>query len=156
MSLQAHDYEEIRQLLARYNFAIDFGHIDDWVETFVPEGKFSCVGLPEDAPLGGTHEGKDALRSYAESHFGVNQGRARHWNWNLVIEGNGDTATMQCYLNAYSAGQGESALFRVTGVYRDRLSRTESGWKFVEREVTIDPACLDRFKKLPTRCSRFV
>ena len=133
MSLQAHDYEEIRQLLARYNFAIDFGHIDDWVETFVPEGKFSCVGLPEDAPLGGTHEGKDALRSYAESHFGVNQGRARHWNWNLVIEGNGDTATMQCYLNAYSAGQGESALFRVTGVYRDRLSRTESGWKFVER-----------------------
>ena len=140
MSLQAHDYEEIRQLLARYNFAIDFGHIDDWVETLVPEGKFSCVGLPEDAPLGGTHEGKDALRSYAESHFGVNQGRARHWNWNLVIEGNGDTATMQCYLNAYSAGQGESALFRVTGVYRDRLSRTESGWKFVEREVTIDPA----------------
>ena len=140
MSLHAGDYEEIRQLLARYNFAIDFGHIDDWVETFVPEGKFSCVGLPEDAPLGGTHEGKDALRSYAESHFGVNQGRARHWNWNLVIEGNGDTATMQCYLNAYSAGQGESALFRVTGVYRDRLSRTESGWKFVEREVTIDPA----------------
>ncbi|MBA4813215.1 MAG: nuclear transport factor 2 family protein [Acidimicrobiales bacterium] len=140
MSLQADDYEEIRQLLARYNFAIDFGHIDDWVETFVPEGKFSCVGLPKDAPLGGTHEGKDALRSYAESHFGVNQGRARHWNWNLVIEGNGDTATMQCYLNAYSAGQGESALFRVTGVYRDRLSRTESGWKFVEREVTIDPA----------------
>ena len=140
MSLQADDYEEIRQLLARYNFAIDFGLIDDWVETFVPEGKFSCVGLPEDAPLGGTHEGKDALRSYAESHFGVNQGRARHWNWNLVIEGNGDTATMQCYLNAYSAGQGESALFRVTGVYRDRLSRTESGWKFVEREVTIDPA----------------
>ena len=140
MSLQADDHEEIRQLLARYNFAVDFGHIDDWVETFVPEGKFSCVGLPEDAPLGGTHEGKDALRSYAESHFGVNQGRARHWNWNLVIEGNGDTATMQCYLNAYSAGQGESALFRVTGVYRDRLSRTESGWKFVEREVTIDPA----------------
>ena len=140
MSLQANDYEEIRQLLARYNFAIDFGHIDDWVETFVPEGKFTCVGLPEGAPLGGTHEGKDALRSYAESHFGVNQGRARHWNWNLVIEGNGDTATMQCYLNAYSAGQGESALFRVTGVYRDRLSRTESGWKFVEREVTIDPA----------------
>ena len=140
MSLQADDYEEIRQLLARYNFAIDFGHIDDWVETFVPVGKFSCVGLSKDAPLGGTHEGKDALRSYAESHFGVNQGRARHWNWNLVIEGNGDTATMQCYLNAYSAGQGESALFRVTGVYRDRLSRTESGWKFVEREVTIDPA----------------
>ena len=140
MGLQPSDYEEIRQLLARYNFAVDFGHIDEWVDTFTADGTFSCVGLPDGAPLGGKHEGKDALRAYAESHFAINQGRARHWNWNLVIEGSGDAATMQCYLNAYSAGQGDSALFRATGVYRDRLSRTESGWKFLEREVTIDPA----------------
>ena len=104
-------------------------------------GSEMCIrDSPDGAPLGGKHEGKDALRAYAESHFAINQGRARHWNWNLVIEGSGDAATMQCYLNAYSAGQGDSALFRATGVYRDRLSRTESGWKFVEREVTIDPA----------------
>ena len=140
MALQPSDYEEIRQLLARYNFAVDFGHIDEWLDTFTADGTFSCVGLPDGAPLGGKHEGKDALRAYAESHFAINQGRARHWNWNLVIEGSGDAATMQCYLNAHSAGQGDSALFRATGVYRDRLSRTESGWKFVEREVTIDPA----------------
>ena len=140
MALQPSDYEEIRQLLARYNFAVDFGHIDEWVDTFTADGTFSCVGLPDGAPLGGKHEGKDALRASAESHFAINQGRARHWNWNLLIEGSGDAATRQCYLNADSAGQGDSALFRATGVYRDRLSRTESGWKFVEREVTIDPA----------------
>ena len=140
MALQPDDYEEIRQLLGRYNFAIDFGHIDDWVETFIPEGTFSCVGLPDGAPLGGKHHGETGLRAYAESHFAINQGRARHWNWNLVIEGSGDTATMQSYLNAHSAGQGDSAVLRATGVYRDRLSRTENGWKFAEREVTIDPA----------------
>ena len=140
MSLQPSDYEEIRQLLARYNFAVDFGHIDKWVDTFTPDGTFSCVGLPDGAPLGGKHQGRDALRAYAESHFEINQGRARHWNWNLVIEGDGDTATMQCYLNAFSAGQGDSAQFRATGVYRDRLLRTDEGGKFAEREVTIDPA----------------
>ena len=47
MSLQPSDYEEIRQLLARYNFAVDFGHIDKWVDTFTPDGTFSCVGLPD-------------------------------------------------------------------------------------------------------------
>ena len=89
---------------------------------------------------GGNLNGENCRRAWAESHFAINEGRARHWNWNLVIEGSGDTATMQSYLNAHSAGQGDSAVLRATGVYRDRLSRTESGWKFVEREVTIDPA----------------
>ncbi|MDE0873342.1 MAG: nuclear transport factor 2 family protein [Acidimicrobiales bacterium] len=140
MSLTSSDHEEIRQLLARYNFAIDFGEIDSWVQTFTSNGVFSCLGMPEGAPLGGTHRGADALRAYAETHFSINQGRARHWNWNLLIEGDNDSATMQCYLNAYSAGQGDTALFRVTGVYRDRMVRTDDGWRFVEREVTIDPA----------------
>ncbi|HIF65357.1 MAG TPA: nuclear transport factor 2 family protein [Acidimicrobiia bacterium] len=140
MSFTSSDHEEIRQLLARYNFAIDFGDIDSWVQTFTSDGVFSCLGMPEGAPLGGTHRGADALRTYAETHFSINQGRARHWNWNLLIEGNNDSATMQCYLNAYSAGQGDTALFRVTGMYRDRMVRTDDGWKFIEREVTIDPA----------------
>ncbi len=140
MSLTSSDHEEIRQLLARYNFAIDFGEINSWVQTFTSNGVFSCLGMPEGAPLGGTHRGADALRAYAETHFSINQGRARHWNWNLLIEGDNDSATMQCYLNAYSAGQGDTALFRVTGVYRDRMVRTDDGWRFIEREVTIDPA----------------
>ena len=140
MSLEPSVYEEIRQLLARYNFAVDLGDVDSWVNTFTPDGTFSCVGLPDGAPLGGTHQGQDALRAYAETHFSINQGRARHWNWNLLIEGDGDAATMQCYLNAYSAGQGDSALFRATGIYRDRLVRTADGWRFAQREVTIDPA----------------
>ena len=140
MPLEPSDYEEIRQLLAQYNFAIDFGNIEQWVDTFTADGSFTCLGLPEDAPLGGHHEGKDALREYAKRHFSINQGRARHWNWNLLIEGNGDEAKMTCYLNAYSAGQGDTALFRVTGIYRDSLQRTDSGWKFAKREVSIDPA----------------
>ena len=41
MSLEPSDYEEIRQLLARYNFAVDLGDADSWVNTFTPDGTFS-------------------------------------------------------------------------------------------------------------------
>ncbi|MDG2113578.1 MAG: nuclear transport factor 2 family protein [Actinomycetota bacterium] len=140
MTLSADDHIAIEQLLARYNWAIDFGDIDTWISTFTPDGVFECLGLPEGTPTGGRHAGSEALRAYGNTHYGVSQGRARHWNWNLVIEGDGDRATMRCYLNAYSAGQGDSALFRVTGVYRDVLKRTDDGWRFASRQVTIDPA----------------
>ncbi len=140
MGLSAEDHAEIQQLLARYNWAVDFGPAAAWAATFTPDGVFECVGLPEGAPLGGRSEGSEALKAYAATHYGINQGRARHWNWNLLIEGHGDEATMQCYLNAYSAGQGPTAEFRVTGVYRDTLRRTVDGWRFASRQVTIDPA----------------
>ena len=85
-ALTPQDHEDIRQLLARYNLAIDLGRIGQWVECFTPDGVFECVGLPDGAPLGGRHEGVDALRAYAETHYGINKGRARHWNWNLLVE----------------------------------------------------------------------
>jgi|TARA_B110000444_G_scaffold247274_1_gene269734 hypothetical protein len=140
MPLTAQDHEDIRQLLARYNFAIDLGDIAGWVSTFTTDGVFECLGLPASAPLGGRHAGTDQLSKYALKHFETNKGRARHWNWNLVVDGTHDKAEMKCYLNAYSAGQGASAEFRVTGIYRDKLVKISDGWRFKERQVTIDPA----------------
>ncbi|MFV0525316.1 MAG: nuclear transport factor 2 family protein [Acidimicrobiales bacterium] len=136
----ASDRAAVEQLLATYNMAIDLGDIDTWVSCFTDDGEFVCDGLPEGAPLGGLHRGKDALHAYGRTHYGINKGRARHWNWNLLLDVDGDTATLQCYLNACSAGQGDSATLRSTGIYRDRLVRTADGWRFRRRHVTIDPA----------------
>ncbi len=138
IALTPEDHEDIRQLLARYNLAIDLGRIDDWVDCFTPDGVFECIGLPEDSILGGRHEGPEALRAYADGHYGLHRGRARHWNWNLLIEGAGDRATMTSYLNAYSAGQGDDAVLRATGIYRDELIRADGQWRFASRQVTID------------------
>ena len=140
MTQRADDHENIRQLMARYNWAIDFGDIDAWVDCFTDDGVFSCVGLPEDDPRGGTHEGREALHAYGLAHYARSKGRARHWNWNLIIDIDGDIGTVRCYLNAYGAGQGDSAILRTTGVYRDSLRHTDDGWRFASREVTIDPA----------------
>lgn len=138
MALTALDYEEIRQLVARYNFAIDFGDVEGWADCFSADGLFLCT--PEGGPLTGRHQGRDALVAYAKTHYGLSKGNARHWNWNLEIGADGDAATMRCYLGAYSATSADGpAKLRSTGVYRDKLAKVDGAWLFAERHIHIDP-----------------
>jgi ketosteroid isomerase-like protein len=135
--MDAIEYEHIRQLLGRYNLAIDLGDPEGWAATFTPDGTFRCTGLPEDSPLGGRYEGTDQLVAYAKLHYRIAKGRARHWNANLVIDGDGETARMRCYLLALTAGGGKLA--GTTGIYDDRLRKVNETWLFVERHIAIDP-----------------
>ena len=134
------DLEAIRRLIAEYNWRLDAGAVEEWVACFTEDGVFSCVGLPEGDPRGGSHKGHEALKAYGEAHYAINQGRVRHWNWNLVIDIDGDQATHRCYMNAFGAGRAESAELRFTGFYYDTLRRTADGWRFSSREVRLDPA----------------
>lgn len=133
--MNASDCEQIRQLLARYNLAIDFGDADGWAACFAPDGVFECKGVPDGSPLGGRYQGTDALRVYAETHRSVTKGRARHWNANTMIEGDGNTATMTCYLLVLTVG---GPLRGVTGVYHDRLRKVDGEWRFIERSIALD------------------
>jgi hypothetical protein len=134
--MDAIEYEHIRRLLGRYNLAIDLGDAEGWAATFTPDGVFQCSGLPEGSPLGGRYEGTAELVAYARTHFGIYAGRARHWNANLVIDGDGETATMRCYLLALTAGSGRLA--GTTGIYEDHLHKVDGEWRFVERHIRID------------------
>ena len=129
------DHEEIRQLLARYNFAIDLGDPTGWAACFTEDGVFECSGLPEGNPLGGRHVGAEALRAYAATHFGVLKGRARHWNGSIQIDGDGERATMRCYMLALVTG---SLTASSTGIYRDKLRKVGNRWLFAERHITLD------------------
>jgi len=140
MGSEADDFEAIRRLVAEYNWHLDAGNVDDWVACFTEDGAFSCVGLPPDDPRGGIHKGHDALRAYGKSHYAINQGRVRHWNWNLLIDLAGDSATHRCYMNAFGAGRAETAELRFTGFYHDTLRRTANGWRFASREIHLDSA----------------
>ncbi len=134
--MDAIDYERIRQLLGRYNMAIDLGDAEGWAATFTPDGVFLCTGVPDGSPFGGRHEGTAELIAYAKTHYGAAKGRARHWNANLVIDGDGETATMRCYLLALTTGGGK--LSGTTGIYNDRLRKVDGHWRFVERHIAID------------------
>ncbi len=132
---------EIQELGARYTHAIDFGHPQAWADCFTADG---CFISPQ-----GRHDGRDALVNFAAASA-ASAISARHWTNNWVIDGDGDGdgdhASASCYLNLINANPGTPGRHAaqaagasiVTGLYRDRLRRTDGTWKFVERAVTTD------------------
>ena len=53
-----------------------------------------------------------------------------------MVDGDGETATMRCYLLALTAGGGK--LSGTTGIYQDRLRKQDGEWRFVERHIAVD------------------
>jgi hypothetical protein len=129
MTLPAADQLAIQQLYARYNHAIDFGDGPGWAACFTAEGTFSS-GM-------GTFVGTEQLQSFGS---GFSQRiKARHWTNNLVLEGDGDSATGRCYLLLVRPGSAEGAPGLIaTGIYADELTRGPQGWLFTKRTVTTD------------------
>lgn len=115
------DLEDIRQLVARYNFAFDerdvAAYLDCWVEDGFVErrnSKPSCRGHAQLAAL---------VRDFPVD--------GRHVSTDLVIDLNGDEAIMRHYLLYLDMGPPcEVSMF---GVWNDKVVRTPGGWKYKER-----------------------
>jgi len=123
------DQLAIRELTARYNYAIDEGRVDDWVATFTPDGTFESTLL-------GKHTGVEALRKFAEGYSGAFTGR--HCTTDFVVDLDGDEAKQRCYL--ILVNNAGTPVVGVTAVYEDVLRRTGDGWRFVHRKVVPDTA----------------
>ncbi len=129
------DHEQIRTLLARYNFAFDSGDAPAWVACFTADGAFESTGV-ESEPV--RVVGADLL-AFAERQQAINQGRGRHWTNNEIIEVHGDRATMTCYLLAVTTSRRIASI----GVYRDELRKVDGRWLFTLRHVDVDPRPAD-------------
>jgi uncharacterized protein (TIGR02246 family) len=114
----------IKQLVARYCHALDRGDGEGWASAFTEDGRFETVGRF-------AHEGRAAIAKALGSRTPY---RSRHFPCNLLIEVDGDTATMRAYLKVLSGGR-----ISVTGQYEDRLRKVDGQWLFVERRFTHDP-----------------
>jgi hypothetical protein len=126
MSNVYEDKLEIRELMSRYNDAVDHHAVDDWVALFVEGGVLDLVGTAR-------FEGTEALRTFAGSLRDVYATTPmRHCTGNEVIDVDGDTATGRCYLTVLHA-QGDKIDVRLFGVYTDSLRRVDGSWRFVER-----------------------
>lgn len=128
MPLTVEDRLDIQDLLARYNQAIDGGDGEAWAETFAPDGIFH-------SDRRGTHQGRETLAAFARERH-ADGGPRRHWTNNVVIEGDGDEATMRVYLLMLSV-DGAPELMG-TARYEDQLRRIDGAWKFVRRDITTD------------------
>jgi len=124
MPLATEDRLDIQDLVARYNHAIDGGDAEAWAATFAPDGTFESRGE--------VHAGTDALVAFARG-FQERMAGARHWNNNLVIEGDGDEARTSCYLMLWRGGEPVSE-----AKYVDTLSRIDGQWRFTSRKVVRD------------------
>jgi ketosteroid isomerase-like protein len=117
----------IRELTARYNYAIDDGRVDEWVATFTEDGTF-------ESSLLGKHTGKEALRAFGEGYSAAFTGR--HCTTDHVVDLDGDRARQRCYLVLVNNDGGSRV--STTAVYEDELRRTPNGWRFTNRRVVPD------------------
>ena len=128
MPLSTDDTIAIQQLYARYNTAIDTGDGEAFADCFVADGVFN-PGHGE--PL----QGHETIAAFAvDTH--KNLPLMRHNATNLVIEGDGDAASGSAFLIGYLAGAEYKVI--VTGRYRDQLTKTGAGWRFADRQFTMD------------------
>lgn len=122
------DYMEIEQLYAQYNWAIDTGDAEAYANTFTEDGVFN------------NFTGHDALKGFIK-RWVENMGGAsrKHWNTNLKISGDGETANGQVYLMLLDTSAQPPAIV-ATATYTDTLVKTEDGWRFSNRATQSDRA----------------
>ena len=135
MPLSPIDFEEIKQLHARYCHTLDFGDIDGLVSCFAPDGGFEIALVPGHPA---TRRGTEALR---RSPAGVNTtGHGRHTTLGSITDGDGDTARslsavmMSCdYGPPVGKGQVTRSQLCATGLYADDLVRVDGRWVYADR-----------------------
>ena len=136
----ASDRAEIRELLARYVWALDGKDAESYAGVFT-----------DDATLiygGGTAEGRDTMRTMveglreremaarAEAEDETRPGRGRHFMTNIVIDLDGDTAMVKDYwMHVNSNAPDRSAALTGFGHAENRMVRVDGEWLISYRRI---------------------
>ena len=124
MALTLEDRLAIQDLFARQNLTYDRRLPEETAAMFTEDGVLE---------LGGgdlVFTGRDAIAAYMVRLLEVTGDDYRHWTNSLVIEGDGDEASVECYLAAFGMNDGS---LRLAGRYFDRLRKVDGGWLFAHR-----------------------
>jgi hypothetical protein len=128
-ALTALDYLEIRQLVARYAYAVDTGADNGavYASLFAPDGEFLDR-------TGRATTGAENLAALARRNTRGQQS-AFHFIMNHVIEPSAEGAVGKEYLVQLRMGEGErpNEIFG-GGHYEDVYVRTPDGWRFKQRQ----------------------
>jgi len=131
-------YVELQRLYAVQAHAIDAGDARGWAETFTSEGSF------ESPTTNGRIAGSAELATFAARYAPDRQStRFRHWMNQLEAYREPDgSVTALSYGALLGFEDGESPTVLRTSLHRDRLERTERGWRIVSRliEPDVSPA----------------
>ena len=153
--LSDHDFEEIRQLFARYSQTLDLGDVEGFASCFAEDGSLDS-GSPED-DLTGVHRGREELRRYVSVATEYSAGRVRRSALNLLIDGDGSVARSISYAivtHAYDDAANDygqpsevtHSVLATTGMFFDELVKVDGRWLFLRRVFRQDglPEVLER------------
>ncbi len=141
--LSTEDRLAILQLHARYCACLDTGDVKGWAHCFTVDGKFGVRNM---------HTGRAAI----EAHGLIVLSRRRanpwanvqHWNGNIIVEGNADSAVATSYLAMIGKTRDSGALTIVAqGWYSDDLKKENDDWKFSSRRICFDTPPQDSIPK---------
>jgi len=140
MPLSQEDRQAVHDLMVRYTFAADIeGPEDDLVALFTEDALM-------DSPVSGHYTGSDGVRAWFRRLNGVRRNvQLRHYLSNILIDGDGDRATLKAYfvetkmdLEAIAKGAKVVPEFLIAGHY-DCVARKSGGrWRFERRTVNVD------------------
>jgi len=120
------DKDEIRELLARYCFALDADGFEEMAALFTPDGVWQTAF--------GTGTGRAGIAAQARSIATGPRPRRVHLTTNIVIDLDGDTATARSNW-ALVQNTPDGPAIGSGGSYSDRLTKLDGRWLFKHRTI---------------------
>jgi hypothetical protein len=131
----AEDRAAIKDLQARYLFAMDFGNPDLYVTLFTEDGVLD-IGNGE---IRGRKAIRDVIAKMPNSRTtenGLRPASGRHNISNIVLKVNGNKATGRAYWFHYSNNNPERrGVFSGYGHYEDEMVKVNGQWLFTKRRI---------------------
>jgi 3-phenylpropionate/cinnamic acid dioxygenase small subunit len=135
-ALTAIAHQGVTDTVVRANLALDQADIDAWVGCFTTHARLTITDN------GGRvlhHlQGETQLHHYATqaARSSYAAGAVRHWNANLVIDSDTDSASVDSYLLIATTGHNQTVV--ATGTVHDELRYHGARWVIAAREVRLD------------------
>ena len=120
------DKDEIRELLARYCFALDADRFEEMAALFTPNGVWETAF--------GSGKGRDGIVAQARSIATGPRPKRAHLTTNIVIDLDGETATARSnWVVVQNSDAGP--VIGSGGAYADRLVKVDGRWFFQHRTI---------------------
>jgi ketosteroid isomerase-like protein len=123
----------IQELVARFAHCSDYG---DWarLETlYTPEVVTEMEGIQIQ------YRGIKEQVAHAKESDRLAEGKNRHFNFNVIVEEEGDEIVANyAFMNVNAGHKPMGAQIVVTGRMRDTVVKTADGWKIARRFVRFD------------------
>lgn len=126
------DYEQIKNLMAKYCFVTDRGSAVDIAALFWEDCTVNFGGRVNE----GIEEATAGFDKWISKMRAPLDG-LRHILHTPLIEIDGDTATAEAYYDADGHSKNKGKLIQLRGIYKDRLEKRGGEWRFIHREVQI-------------------